>query len=105
MLLDDDVMADREAEPSALARGLGGEERIEHPFPHLGRNSTAVVANPDFDTVTEIFRRSRERGVVAIGAILRLALCRSIEAIGNEVEEYSRYLLWKEVSLAGRRIE
>ena len=105
MLLDDDVVADREAESGTLARGLGGEKRIEHLFPHLGRNTTAVVANLDFDAVTEIFRRSRERGLVAIGPILCFALCRSIEAVGNEVEEYPRDLLWKEVSLPRRRVE
>ena len=29
MLLDDDVVAERQAEPGALARRLGGEERID----------------------------------------------------------------------------
>ena len=91
--------------PVPSPAGLVVKERIEHLFPHLGRNPTAVVANPDFDAVAEIFRRRRERGLVAIGSILRLALCRSIEAIGNEIEEYPRDLLRKEISLAGRRVE
>ena len=45
-------------EPGALASRLGGEERIEHLVLHLGRNAGAVVANPDFDAVAEVFGRS-----------------------------------------------
>src|SRR5215475_615250 len=105
VLFDDDVVADREAQPRALARGLGGEERVEHLLPHLGRNAVAIVANPDFDAVTEVFRRSRQRGFVATGPNLRLALCRSIEAVRNQVEEYPRDLLWKEIGLACGGVE
>ena len=83
MLLNDDVMADRKAEACALACGLCGEERIEHALPHVGRNPAAIVTNPDLDAVTEVLCRGRKPGFMTIGAILRLALRRSIEAVGN----------------------
>ena len=55
MLLDDNVVAKREAESSAFAGRLGGEERIEHFRLHLVRNAGAVVADGDLD----IDRRGR----------------------------------------------
>ena len=57
MLLDDDVMAKRQAKPGALARGLGGEERIEHFRLHLVGDAGAVVANRDFDACPTVARR------------------------------------------------
>ncbi len=81
MLLDDDVVAERKAKPRPLARRFGREEWIEHFLLDLGRDAGAVVADPDFDTVTEIPGHcSKDRHVVAaIG--FRLALGRSIKAI------------------------
>ena len=52
MLLDHDIVAEREAEPGAFAGGLGGEERIEHLRLHLVGNPGSVVANGDFDAVS-----------------------------------------------------
>ena len=49
MLLDDDVVGHREAEPGSFSGRLGGEEGIEHLLPDLGRDAGAVVANADFD--------------------------------------------------------
>src|SRR5262249_45622335 len=105
MLLDDDVMADRQAQPCPFARRFGGEERVEHALPHLGWNAVAIVTNPDLDAVPEVFRRSRQRGFVATCSSLRLALISRIEPVGNQVEEYPRDLLWKEIGLACRRVE
>ena len=39
MLLDDDVMTDREAKTGALASRLGRKEGIEHLFLYLGGNA------------------------------------------------------------------
>ena len=50
----DDVKADREPEPGALAGRLGREERLEQLFPELGRDPGAVVAHGDFDLIAEI---------------------------------------------------
>ena len=49
MLLDDDVVADRQTKTGPFAGGLGREERLEDLVPHLGRNAGAVVADPDLD--------------------------------------------------------
>jgi hypothetical protein len=46
ILLYDDVVAHRQAKPGTFARGFGREERIEHLFSNLGRDSGAVVSNP-----------------------------------------------------------
>ena len=43
VLLRDDVVADRQAEPSALTGRLGREERLEQFVPDLGRNAGPVV--------------------------------------------------------------
>ena len=57
MLLDDDVVAQRQAKPRSLADGLGREERIEHLVLDLGRNAGAVVADPDFHAVAQVLGR------------------------------------------------
>ena len=54
MLLGDDVPADRQAEPGALAGRLGREEWLQQLFPELGRDAGAVVAHTDFDLIAEI---------------------------------------------------
>lgn len=53
-LAADDVMGHRKAEPSSFSGWLGGEEGIEHLFSHVRRDAGAVVANADFDHLTEI---------------------------------------------------
>ena len=45
VLLDDDVVGERQAEPRALARGLGCEERREQAIAQFERYSVAVVAD------------------------------------------------------------
>jgi len=74
MLLDDDVMADRQAEACALACRFRCEKRIEHSLPDLRRNPAAIVANLDLNAVARIFRRRRQGGLVAISTILHLRL-------------------------------
>ena len=60
MLLDDDVVTDREAKPGTFPGGLGCEERIEQFVLHLGRNAGAIVADPDFDAVAKVLGGSRQ---------------------------------------------
>src|SRR5262249_34090310 len=43
MLLDDDVIGHREAEPRAFPGWLGGQKGIEHLLSHFGRDTAAVV--------------------------------------------------------------
>ena len=62
MLLDDDVMAEREAKTGSLARRLSREEGVEYFVPDLRRNPRTVIADADLHPVTEIFRRRRSLG-------------------------------------------
>src|SRR5579862_7873899 len=81
MLLDDDVMADREPKPRTFTRWLGGEKRIEHLFPNLRRNADTIVAYPDLHVVAETFSHSRNGRLETATAFLPLALGRCVEAI------------------------
>ena len=55
MLLDDDVMTDGEAEAGAFSGWLGCEEGIEHLFPDLGWNASAIVADRNLYLIAEWF--------------------------------------------------
>ena len=57
MLLGDDVPADRQAEPGALAGRLCRKERLKQFVPDLGWDAGAVVADADLDCLAEIARR------------------------------------------------
>ena len=67
-------MADRQAKPGSFARGFRRKEGIEHLFLHLGRNASAVVADPDLHAVAEVFGRGSKRWLVVavIASALRL---------------------------------
>src|SRR6185437_6100094 len=85
MLLDDDVMGHRKAESRPLSGRFGGEEGIEHLFSHVGRDTAAVVANPDFDRLAEVSGGRDEHRLEGPVADLGLAPGRSIEAVGDEI--------------------
>src|ERR1043165_9497671 len=104
MLLDDDIVTQRQTESGPLAGRFGGEERVEHLFPDLRGYAAAIVPDPDLDAVAKIARRRREHRFVA-GESFRLALHRRVKAVGDQVEEYPGDLLRKQLDFAGRRIE
>ena len=81
MLLDDDVVADREAKAGALSGRFGREEWVEHLFFHIGRNTSAVITNRDFHAIAKVFGRGRKGRLVVTTIGLRPALGRRIEAI------------------------
>jgi hypothetical protein len=64
MLLDDDVVTDRQAEPSPFTGRLCRKERVEQLLLHFGRDAGTVVAYPDFDAGAEVLGRGRERWLV-----------------------------------------
>ena len=105
MLLDDDVVTDRQAKARALASWLGGEERIEHLFPDLRRNANTVVANPDLHAVAEAFGHSRNGRLEPVAAFLSLALGRRIEAVCDQVQENPRDLLGEDIDFTGRGVK
>jgi hypothetical protein len=51
VLLDDDVVTNRKAEASTFSGWLSREEWIEHLLLYVGRNTAAVVVDPDFNAV------------------------------------------------------
>ena len=81
MLLDDDVVTDREPKSRAFSSRFRREEWIEHLLFDVGRNSGSVVANPDFDAVAEILGRCSEGRLVAVSLYLCIALRRRIKAV------------------------
>ena len=105
MLLDDDVVADREAKPGTFSGRLGREERIEHLLLHLGRNAGAVVADPDFHAVAKVLGRGGKGRLVVAAIGFCFALGRRIKAIGNQIEQNPRDVLREHIDLAGGRIE
>jgi hypothetical protein len=64
MLLDDNVVADREAKTGALSGRLCGEEGVEHLVFDIRRNASAVIADLDFHAIAKIFGRGRKNGLV-----------------------------------------
>src|SRR5262245_6069151 len=105
MLLDDDIVADGKAKAGALSGRLGCEERVEHLVLHLGWNSGAVVADPDFNLIAKAAGRGRKGWLVVVANCLRPALGRCIEAVGNQIEQNPCDVLGKHVGLAGGRVQ
>jgi hypothetical protein len=81
MLLDDDVVADGEAKAGAFSSRFGREERVEHLFFHVRRNTGPVIADPDFHTIAKVFGRGSKGGLVVAAICRRSTLGRCIEAI------------------------
>ena len=74
MLLNDDVMAEREARPIPSPAGLVVKKGLNILSLTSGGNPRTVIADADLHPVTEIFRRRRKLGHVAVVARLRFAL-------------------------------
>ena len=105
MLLDDDVVTNGQAEPSPFTGRLGRKEWVEQLLLHLGWDAGAVVADPDFDPVTEVLGRGGKRRLVAATIRFGFALCRRVEAVGDEVEQRPRNLLREQINLASGRVK
>ena len=74
MLLDDDIVTDREPEPGTLTRRFRREEGIEYLFLDLGRNADAVIANRDLYAIAEVLRRGSEGWLIPFAVGLLVAL-------------------------------
>src|SRR5215831_1522833 len=105
MLLDDNVVTDRQAKAGALSRRLSREERLEHLFFHVRRDADSVIADTDFHTIAKVFSRSRESRFVVVTAALRSSLIRSIEAVCNQIEKSTPDILRENVNPTSRRIK
>src|ERR1700733_2138921 len=105
MLLHNDVVTDGKTEPSSFPGRLGRKERVEQLFLNLRRNTGAIVANSDFDAVTEVLGRRSQRRLVVTSICLRVALSGRIEPVGDQVEQHPRDLLREQIYLASGRVK
>src|SRR5262245_45330578 len=100
MLLDDDVVTDGEPKSGAFSSGFRCEERVEHFFFHVRRNAGAVVANCYLDTIAQILSRGSQSWLVIATIGFGSAFSRCIEAIGDQIKQSPRDVLWEDVGLA-----
>jgi len=85
MLLDDDVVAHRQAEPRSFTGGLSREEWIEYFLFDLVRDARAVIANTDFNLVSKVLRRSCKHRLKA-SAGLRFSSRRGVKPVRYDIE-------------------
>src|SRR5258708_13168443 len=74
MLLDDNVVAQRETKTRPFAGWLRRKEGMEHLFLHVGRNAGAAVTDPDLHAVAEVFGCGSKGGLITIPIALGLTL-------------------------------
>jgi len=79
MLLDDDIVTDGEAQAGAFAGWFGRKERIEHLVLHLGRDTGAVITNPDLHAIAQV------SGCGGKGRFVGITVCQ-IFTLGSGVE-------------------
>src|SRR5262245_19901328 len=105
MLLHNDVVTDGEPKPSSFSSGFRGEERVEHFFLDFRRNAGAVITNCYLDTITEILSCGSQSWLVVAAIAFGSAFSRCIEAIGDQIKQSPRDVLWEDVGLAGSRVQ
>ena len=76
MLLDDDIVANRQAKPGPFACRLGRKERVEHFVFDFRWDAGAVVPDSDLDPVAEAFGRGLQDRLEIAPICLRLTLGR-----------------------------
>src|ERR1700722_18549115 len=96
MLFVDDFIADRQSKPSALARRLRAEKRLEKLVPDLSGNAVPVVPHPHLNVFANISRGYRQRRSEFPIVGLSPALIRGVEGIAEEIEEHARHFLGHE---------
>ena len=99
MLLHDDVVTDRQAEPGAFSGRFGCEEWIEHLFLHF-RGMPVPLSRILFPRdhrgswlLPLRWARSRRHWTLR-------SLGRRVKAIGNQIQQNPRDVLWENVNLA-----
>src|SRR5260370_35441688 len=105
MLFNDDIVAQRKAEAGSLASGFCRKERIEYLFLHLGRNAGTVVADSDFDAITEVLGCGSEGGLETASIRFRVALRRRVEALQDQIKQHTGNVLRENIGLASSRIQ
>ena len=105
VLLDDDVVTNGQAKPSPFTGRFCRKERVEQLFLNLRRNTGAVVAYSDFDTLAQILGRGSKRRFVVATICFGFTLCCRVETIRDQVEQRPRNLLWEQVDLTSGRVK
>src|SRR4029450_9852233 len=105
MLLDNDVVTDREPEPGSFSGRLRCEERVEHLFFHVRWNTGAVVPNLDFNTVPKAPCRGHKGWLITIAIGLGFGVCCRIKAVRDQVQKHPRDILRKYVGFSGGRVQ
>src|SRR6516164_4665257 len=100
MLLHNDVVTDGQPESGAFSSGFRGEERVEHFLFHLGRNAGAVVADCYLDTIAQILSCGSQSWLVITAIAFGSAFSCCIKAIGDQIKQSPRDVLWEDVGLA-----
>jgi len=93
MLLGNNVVADREAEPGALAGWLGRKERLEQFVPDLGRDAGAVGAHADLNLRAEVACRHLEARLEFRTIRLVAPSVGGVKAIAEQVEHHPCHIL------------
>ena len=83
MLLGHDIVADRKPQAGPLAGRLGREERLEQLVLDLDWNTGAVIADADFNCISEISRRHLQVRLEVWVASLPLVFGGGVEAIAE----------------------
>jgi hypothetical protein len=90
--------------PVPSPEGFGGEEWVEYFVLDPFRDAGAVIANTDFDLVSEVLRHSRNPWLEAVTSF-RFAFGCGIESVRYQIEQDSGELLRINVSHAGGGIK
>src|SRR5262245_43678675 len=103
MLLRDDVVADRQAEPRPFAGWLGREKGLKQLGADLRLNARPVVAHSDLNRLTKFPRGDRKyRSVVGVRSV-QMALPGGVEAVAKQVEEDTGNVLRHDLDQLGLR--
>ena len=93
MRFRDNIVSDRQPEPGALTRRLGGEKRLKQLVHDTRRNAGAIVAHADFHGASNLARRDRQRRLKAGVRGAACSLTGGIKSVAEQVQEGARHVL------------
>src|SRR5262249_14971843 len=105
MLLHNDIVTDGEPEPGSFSGRLRCEERVEHFFFYFRWNTRAVIPNADFHAIAKASCRGNQGGFIATAISFGSAFSRCIKAIGDQIKQRPRDVLWEDIGVASSRIQ
>src|SRR5689334_16242911 len=98
MLLDDNVVSNREPKAGSLAGRFRRKEWIEDLLSQLSGNTQPIITDPNFDAVSKISGCGKKsRLIVTSLSLLALDCC--VKAIRDKIEKRPRYLSREQINL------